>query len=46
MKAMEIYYVSCKKNTADKNSSVRKTNGKIIMLLSNCGLWQEILLAI
>ena len=38
MKAMEIYYVSCKKNTADENSSVRKTNGKIIMLLSNCAV--------
>ena len=33
---METYYVSCNKSTADKISSVRKTNGKILMLLSNC----------
>ena len=34
---METYFVSCKKNTANKNSSVIRTNQKILMLISNCG---------
>ena len=33
---METYCVSCKKNTANKNSSVRKTKQNKLMLLSNC----------
>ena len=33
---MEIYYISCKKNTANENSYVRKTKDRL-MLLSNCG---------
>ena len=38
MKIVEIYYKKKKKNTANENSSVRRTNGKIIMLLSNCAV--------
>ena len=37
---METYCVSCKKYTADENSSVRKTNQNRLMLFSNypiCG---------
>ena len=33
---METYCVSCKKNTANKNSSGRKTKQYRLMLLSNC----------
>ena len=33
---METYCVSCKKNTADENSSVKKTKQNRLMLLSNC----------
>ena len=35
---MEIYLVSCKKYTANVNSSVRKTNQNRLMLLSNCAV--------
>ena len=35
---MEIYCVSCKKNTANENSSVRETNQNRLMLLSNCAV--------
>ena len=37
---METYCVSCKKNTANKNSRVRKTNQKKLMRVSSypvCG---------
>ena len=33
-----MYCVSCKKNTANKNSTVRKTKQKRLMLLSNCAV--------
>ena len=33
---MKNYCVSCKKNTANKNLSVRKTKKNRLMLLSNC----------
>ena len=33
---MQTYCVSCKKYTANENSSVRKTKQKRLMLLSNC----------
>ena len=33
---METYCVSCKKYTANENSSVRKTKQNRLMLLSNC----------
>ena len=33
---METYCVSCKKNTENKNSSVRKTKKDRLMLLSTC----------
>ena len=35
---METYSVSCKKNTANKNLSVRKTKQNRLMLLSNCAV--------
>ena len=35
-KTMETYSVSCNKNTANKNSTVRKTKQNRLMLLSNC----------
>ena len=35
---METYCVSCKKNTGNKNSSVRKTKRNRSMLLSNCSI--------
>ena len=35
---METYCVSCKKCTADENSSVRKSNPNRLMLLSNCAI--------
>ena len=35
---METYCVSCKKNTANENSSVRRTNQNRLMLLSNCSV--------
>ena len=34
-KTMETYSVRCKKNTANKNYSVRKTKKDRLMLLSN-----------
>ena len=36
---MENYCVSCKKNTANKNSSVRKTKENRLMILSNCPIY-------
>ena len=36
---METYCVSCKKNTANKNSSVRKTKENRLMILSNCPIY-------
>ena len=38
---METYCVSCKKNTANKNSSVSKTKQNRLMLLSNCAVWDK-----
>ena len=41
MKTMKTYCVSCQKNTANKNSSFRKTKQNRLMLVSNftiCGL--------
>ena len=35
MKTMETYCLSCKKNTANKNYSVRKTKQNRLMLTSN-----------
>ena len=35
---METYRVSCKKKTANKNSSVRKTKQNRLMILSNCAV--------
>ena len=40
IKTMEPYCISCKKNTENKNSSVRKTKQNSLTLLSNssvCG---------
>ena len=33
---METFFVSFKKNTANKNSSIRRTKHDRLMLLSNC----------
>ena len=33
---METHCVSCKKNTANKNSSIRKTKQNSLMSLTNC----------
>ena len=38
IKTMETYCVSCKKSTANDNSSVRKTKQNTLMLLSNCAV--------
>ena len=35
---MEIYCLSCKKNTANENSSVTKTRQDRLMLLSHCAI--------
>ena len=35
---METCCVSCKKNTASENSSVRKSKQNRLMLLSNCAI--------
>ena len=37
-KTIETYCVNCKKNTANENSSVRRTNQNRLMLLSNCSV--------
>ena len=36
---METYCVSCNKNTANENSSVRKTKQNRLMLLSKCAVY-------
>ena len=33
---METYCITCKKNTANENSNVRKTKRNRLILLSNC----------
>ena len=35
---MEVHCVSCKKYTANENSSVRKPKQNRLMLLSNCAV--------
>ena len=35
---MEMYCLSCKEYTVNKNSSVRKTKQNRLMLLSNCAV--------
>ena len=35
---METYCVGCKKNTANGNSSIRKTKQYSLMFLSNCAV--------
>ena len=35
---METYCVSCKRNIANKNSSIWKTKQNRLMLLSNCAI--------
>ena len=35
---METYCVSCKKNTGNENSNVRKAKQNRLMLLSNCAI--------
>lgn len=38
---MELYFLSCKKNTANKNSSVRRTEQNRLMLVSKCAVCCE-----
>ena len=38
IKTMETCFVSCKKNTANKNSNIRRTKQNILMTLSNCAI--------
>ena len=38
---METYYVNCKKNTANKNSIVRRTKSEINACIKLCHLLQE-----
>ena len=38
IKTMETNFVSCKKNTGNKNSSVRKTKQNQLTLLSSCAV--------
>ena len=38
IKTRETYCGSCKKNTASKNSSVRRTKENTLMLVSNCAI--------
>ena len=35
---METYCITCKKNTANENSSVKKTKQYRLMILSNCAV--------
>ena len=37
-KAMEMYCFTCKKNTGNKNSSVKRTKQNKLMLVSNCAV--------
>ena len=36
---METYCASCKENTENENSNVRKTKQNRLMLLSNCAIF-------
>ena len=38
IKIMETHCASCQKNTANENSSVRKTTQNRLTLLSNCAI--------
>ena len=38
IKIVDTYCVSCKKNTANENSSDKRTRKKRSMFLSNCGV--------
>ena len=38
-KKMETYCVSCKKNTVNENTSVRRTKENRLMLVSNCAFF-------
>ena len=41
IKTMETYCVSCKKNTANKNSSVKINKQNLLMLISNWALFSK-----
>ena len=44
IKTIETYCVSCKKNTANKSSRIRRCKQIRLMLISNCAvLWQKTL---
>ena len=36
---METYCFCCKKNTANKNSSIRRTKQNRLMFVSNCNVY-------
>ena len=40
-KIVEMYCVNCKKNTANKNYSVRRTKQNRLILVSNCAVCTE-----
>ena len=44
MKTMETYCTSCKKNTANENSNIRKTKQNGLTHLSNCAICSKKLL--
>ena len=39
--SIKPYCVSCKKNTAINNSSVRRTKQNRLILVSNCSIWAK-----
>ena len=41
IETMENYFVSCKKYTANENSSVKRTKRNRLMLLSNCAVFAK-----
>ena len=44
MKTVETYCTSCKKNTANENSNIRKTKQNRLTHLSNCAICSKKLL--
>ena len=38
LKIFETYFVSCKKNTADRNSNVKRTKQNSVILVSDCAI--------
>ena len=36
-----MYWISCEKNTANKNFSAGRTKENRLMLVSNCAVWSK-----